>query len=192
MKTILFAICKQARAKEVDHNKSIRGVDSICGCVKMLWRGQVCVFLCVHVYIPVAVCIRRKACILFFWPTSPGECLGPLPVSLCAAEPVSIVGGLGWLPSPLAHGVGVADNQLVYPGEGLGKQHGPLEEAQVAPVLGQHKQHVGFFVWRREARWGKENWLCVVRSHLRVTYLWSHCLNFIIHLTHMDAKGQVT
>ena len=35
---------------------------------------------------------------------------------------------------PLAHGVGVAHNHFVHPGEGLGEEHRALEEAQVASV----------------------------------------------------------
>ena len=44
---------------------------------------------------------------------------------------------------PLADGVGVLDYHLVHPGEGLREQHGALEEAQVASVLGQGKYQVG-------------------------------------------------
>lgn len=35
---------------------------------------------------------------------------------------------------PLAHGVGVAHNHFVHPGERLGEEHRALEEAQVASV----------------------------------------------------------
>lgn len=43
---------------------------------------------------------------------------------------------------PLTHGVGVAHDRLVHPGEGLGEEHCTLEEAQVAPVQRQGKDHV--------------------------------------------------
>lgn len=38
------------------------------------------------------------------------------------------------LPLPLAHGVGVAHDHLVHPGEGLWEEHCALEEAQVPSV----------------------------------------------------------
>lgn len=53
------------------------------------------------------------------------------------------------VPLPVADGVCVLDDKLIYPGEGLRKQHVTLEEAQVASVLGQGKYHVGHFLWRR-------------------------------------------
>jgi len=80
---------------------------------------------------------------------SSGGAAGTQASVLCAAEP----GSAGqrrrrvFLAPPLAHGVGVADYQLVYPGEGLGEQHRPLEEAQVSAMLRQHKQHVGLLLW---------------------------------------------
>lgn len=51
----------------------------------------------------------------------------------------------GPFPLPLADGVGVADDHLVHPGEGLGEEHGTLEEAQVTPVERQGKHHIGLF-----------------------------------------------
>ena len=147
----------------------------------MLWRGQVCAFLCVRVYTGGSMHTMESVYLVLLahiagW----GRVWALCWVSLCTAEPVSIVGGLVWLSSPLAQGVGVADDQLVYPGEGLGEQHGPLEEAQVTPVLSQDKQHVGFFICRREARQGEGKLALCCTSHRRVTYLWSHSLNSII------------
>lgn len=52
---------------------------------------------------------------------------------------------------PLANGIGVLHHQLIHPCQGLGEQHGPLKEAQVAPVQGQHKHHVLPFLCRRKA-----------------------------------------
>lgn len=49
---------------------------------------------------------------------------------------------------PLAHGVGVADYDLVHPGEGLREQHGTLEETQVSPVQRQREDHVFFLFWK--------------------------------------------
>lgn len=66
---------------------------------------------------------------------------------ICAVEPGSAGRRQVFLAPPLAHGVGVADYQLVYPGEGLGEQHRPLEEAQVSAMLRQHKHHVGLLLW---------------------------------------------
>lgn len=43
---------------------------------------------------------------------------------------------------PLAYCVGIAHDNLVHPGEGLGKQHSPLEEAQVTPVERQGEDHI--------------------------------------------------
>jgi len=44
---------------------------------------------------------------------------------------------------PLAHGVGVAHDHLVHPGERLGEQHRALEEAQVTSVERQGEDDVG-------------------------------------------------
>lgn len=46
---------------------------------------------------------------------------------------------------PLTHGVGVPHNHFVHPGEGLGEEHRSLEEAQVASVQRQGKDHVRLF-----------------------------------------------
>lgn len=43
---------------------------------------------------------------------------------------------------PLAQGIGVAHNHFVHPGEGLGEEHRALEEAQVASVQRQGKDHI--------------------------------------------------
>jgi len=52
----------------------------------------------------------------------------------------------------VADGVGVLDDHLVHPGERLREQHGALEEAQVAPVLGQGEGHVGHRLCGRRRR----------------------------------------
>lgn len=43
---------------------------------------------------------------------------------------------------PLAHGIGVTHDHFVHPGEGLGEEHCALEEAQVASVERQGKDHI--------------------------------------------------
>lgn len=53
---------------------------------------------------------------------------------------------------PAAQGVGVLHDGLVHPGEGLGEQHGPLEEAQVTSVLRQYEHHVGHFFCKQRER----------------------------------------
>lgn len=45
----------------------------------------------------------------------------------------------------LTHGVGVAHDDFVHPGERLREEHRPLEEAQVAAVQRQRKDGVGLF-----------------------------------------------
>lgn len=45
----------------------------------------------------------------------------------------------------LTHGVSVAHDHLVHPGERLREEHRPLEEAQVAAVQRQGKDGVGLF-----------------------------------------------
>lgn len=44
---------------------------------------------------------------------------------------------------PLADGVGKLHDDFVHPRKGLREQPGPLEEAQVAAVLGEGEDHVG-------------------------------------------------
>lgn len=46
-------------------------------------------------------------------------------------------------PLPQVDGVGVLHDGPVHPGEGVWQQHGTLEEAHVAAVLGQGEHHVG-------------------------------------------------
>lgn len=64
---------------------------------------------------------------------------------LACAGALAQVCALAWrfLLLPLTHGVGVAHDHLVHPGEGLREEHCPLEEAQVASVQRQGKHHVG-------------------------------------------------
>lgn len=63
---------------------------------------------------------------------------------LACAGAFAQVCALAWrfLFLPLTHGVGVAHNDLVHPGEGLREEHRTLEEAQVASVQRQGKDHV--------------------------------------------------
>lgn len=53
-----------------------------------------------------------------------------------SAGALTQVAALAWrfLFLPLAHGVGVAHNHFVHPGERLGEEHRAFEEAQVASV----------------------------------------------------------
>lgn len=52
---------------------------------------------------------------------------------------------------PVADGVAVLHDDLVHPGEGMREQHGSLEEAHVASMLGQDEQHVGHLFCRQKA-----------------------------------------
>lgn len=48
---------------------------------------------------------------------------------------------------PVADGICVLNNDFVHPGERLRKQYSSLKEAQVAPMLGQCKYHIGHFLY---------------------------------------------
>lgn len=50
---------------------------------------------------------------------------------------------------PQTDGVGVLHDDLVHPGEGVREQHGALEEAHVASVLGEGKHDVGHLLYRQ-------------------------------------------
>lgn len=53
---------------------------------------------------------------------------------------------------PLADGIGVPHDDLIHPGEGLWKENGPLEEAQVAAMQRQGEDHILLLFWRETGR----------------------------------------
>lgn len=74
-----------------------------------------------------------------------GERVGYIGLSLLAcAGAFAQACALAWrfLFLPLAHGVGVAHDHLVHPGERLREEHCTLEEAQVASMQRQGKDHI--------------------------------------------------
>lgn len=75
-----------------------------------------------------------------------GEALGFLLQAGALAEVTILARRFLFL--PLAHGVGITHDDFIHPGEGLGEEHGALEEAQVTSVKRQGKDHVGLLFYR--------------------------------------------
>lgn len=89
-----------------------------------------------------------------------GQSLGSI-VQACALWGLGFLALACWLLLlPLADGVGVPHDDLIHPGERLWEENGAFEEAQVAAVQRQRKDHILFLFWRGEERkeqgkWGK-------------------------------------